>query len=71
MFDNLTKDQRESVVLIAILLFFAIITITGGFLLSAQYFIFSFLLILCGLFLAGIAVTGYVVEFVEKKDKDE
>lgn len=71
MFENFTKDQRESVVLITILLFFATICVTGAFLLGSQYFFIAFLLGLSGVFLAAIAVSGYFIEFVNKKETED
>jgi hypothetical protein len=69
MFSNFTKDEQQSVILITILTFFAIISFTGAALLVPNYFLIASLLFLSGLFLAGIAISGYVLEFAKKKDE--
>ena len=69
-FDKLTKDQRESVWLIAILSFLALNCMVGAFLIPINFFIIALLLFLVGIFLLAVAVTGYFVEFRGWDPKD-
>lgn len=69
-FNNLTKDQRESVALIAILAFFAINCFVGAALIPIHFFIISVFLTIGGLLLLSLATVGYFTEFRGWDPKD-
>jgi hypothetical protein len=69
-YKNFTKDQKESLWVILILLAFAATTFAGGGALFLTSPIISVLLFICGMFLTILAGTGIYIEFVEKPRDD-
>ncbi len=65
-----TKDQKEAIVLISVLSFFAIICFASACLLPLKAIVFSFFLAIGGLFLLIVAVVGYFIEFRGWDPKD-